>query len=57
MGVPPDYDDDAERVKTCSLLPSKPKKAEVVPQEDLKVLAKAMGVKRRKEIQSCCPNQ
>ena len=44
MGILEHYDDDAERVRTHSLLLPKPKKAGVVPPEDLEVLAKAMGV-------------
>ena len=44
MGVPEDYDDDAERVRTHPLLLPKPDKAGVVPPEDLKVLAKTIGV-------------
>ena len=44
MGIPEDYDDDAERVRTHPQLLPKPKEAEVVPSEDLEVLAKALGV-------------
>ena len=44
MGIPENYDDDAERVCTHPLLLPKPRKAEVVPPKDLKVLAKTMGV-------------
>ena len=44
MGVPEDYDNDADRVHTHPLLLSKPEKTGVVPPEDLKVLAKAIGV-------------
>ena len=47
--MPLDYNDDAERVRPHSLLAPKPKKAGVVPHEDLKVLAKAMGVTSQKD--------
>ena len=44
-----DYDNNAKRVNTYSLLLPKPKKAGVVPHEDLKMLAKAMRVTIQKE--------
>ena len=49
MGIPEDYDDDTERVRTHPpLLPKpKPKEAGVVPSADLRVLAKALGVKNK----------
>ena len=47
MGVPLDYDDDAERIRTHPALLPKLKKAGVVPSTDLKVLAKAMGLKNQ----------
>ena len=45
MGIPEDYDDEAERVRTHSLLLPKPKEAGVVPLADLQMLAKALAVK------------
>ena len=42
MGILEDYNDDAEKVRTHSLLLTKPKKAEVVPPEDLKVFANTL---------------
>ena len=47
MGVPENYDDDAECVWTHPLLLPTPQKAGVVPPKDLEVLAKAMGVPDR----------
>ena len=44
MGIPQNYDDDAERERTHPLLLPKPEKAGVVPSKDLEVLAKAMGL-------------
>ena len=44
MGIPENYDGDAERVRTHPQLLPKTKEAEVVPSEDLEVLAKALGV-------------
>ena len=44
MGIPEDYGDDAERVRTHPLLLPTPEKAGVMPQQDLTVLAKAMGI-------------
>ena len=44
MGIPEDYDDDAERVRTHPQLLPKSKEAGIVPSEDLQVLAKALGV-------------
>ena len=44
MGIPEDYDDDAERVRTHPLLLPKPKKAGVVPSKDLEVLGRVLGV-------------
>ena len=44
MGIPEDCDDDAERVRTHPQLLPKPKKAGAVPSEDLRILAKALGV-------------
>ena len=46
MGIPENYDDDAERVRTHPLLLPKPRKAGVVPPKDLEVLAKTMGVQK-----------
>ena len=45
MGIPEDYDDEAERVRTRPLLLPKPKEAGMVPSADLQVLAKTLGVK------------
>ena len=45
MGIPEDYDDEAEKVRTHPSLMPKPKEAGVVPLTDLQVLAKALGVK------------
>ena len=45
MGIPENYDDEAGRVRTHSLLLPKPGEAGVVPSADLQVLAKALGVK------------
>ena len=42
MGILEDYNDDAEKVRTHPLLLTKPKKAEVVPPEDLKVFANTL---------------
>ena len=44
MGISEDYDHDTEKVRTHPQLLPKPKEAGVVPSEDLKVLAKALGV-------------
>ena len=44
MGIPENYDDDVERNRTHPLLLPKPEKAGVVKNEDLEVLAKAMGL-------------
>ena len=43
MGIPENYDNDAERKRTHPLLLPKPEKAGVVPSKDLEVLAKATG--------------
>ena len=45
MGIPENYDDEAERVRTRPQLLPKPKEAGVVPSAGLQVLAKALGVK------------
>ena len=47
MGISVNYDDDEERVRTRPLLLPKPKKAGVVPSNDLQVLADAMGVQTK----------
>ena len=52
MGIPENYDDEAERVRTDPLLLSKPKEAGVVPSVDLQVLAKALGVKGKDHEES-----
>ena len=44
MSIPENYDNAVERCATQPLLLPKPDKAGVVPQEDLKVLTKAMGI-------------
>ena len=44
MGIPENYDDEAERVRTHPMLLPKPKKAGVVSSGDLQVLSKALGV-------------
>ena len=44
MGIPENYDDDAERERTHPLLLPKPEKAGVVPSKNLEVLAKAMDL-------------
>ena len=46
MGIPENYDNDAEWAGTHPMLLPKPDKAGVVPKKDLEVLAKAMGVDR-----------
>ena len=45
MGIPENYDDEAERVRTHPQLLPKPKEAGVVPAADLQVLSKTLGVK------------
>ena len=52
MGILEDYNDDAEKVRTHSLLLTKPKKAEVVPPEDLKVFANTLWVKSEDQEQT-----
>ena len=52
MGIPKDYDDDAERVRTHPLLLLKPKEVGVVPSADLQVLANALGVKGKTHEES-----
>ena len=47
MGIPEDYDDEAERVRTHPLLLPKPKKAGVVSSNDLQVFSKALGIERQ----------
>ena len=47
MGISENYDDEEERVRTHPLLLPKPKKAGVVPSNDLQVLADAMGVQTK----------
>ena len=49
MGIPENYDDDEEHIRTHLLLLPKTDKAGVVPKEDLKVLVKAMGIKGDKQ--------
>ena len=44
MGIPEDYDDEAERIRAHPQLLPKPKEAGVVPSTDLQVLSKALGV-------------
>ena len=44
MGIPEEYDDEAEKVRTHPMLLPKPKKAGVVSSSDLQVLSKALGV-------------
>ena len=44
MGIPENYDNNAEQERTHPLLLPKPEKAGVVPSKDLEVLAKAMGL-------------
>ena len=44
MGIPEDYDGEAERVRTHPELLPKPKEAGVVSSNDLQVLSKALGV-------------
>ena len=44
MGIPENYDDEAERVRTHPQLLPKPKEAGVVSSADLQVLSKALGV-------------
>ena len=45
MGIPENYDDEAERVRTHPQVLPKPKEAGVVSSADLQVLSKALGVK------------
>ena len=45
MAIPEGYDDDAKKVRHPLLLSTKPKEAVAIPPEDLKVLAKSLGVK------------
>ena len=47
MGIPEEYDDDAEKVRTHPQLKPKAEKAGVIPSEDLKVLTKALGVEEQ----------
>ena len=44
MGIPENYNDDAEQDRTHPLLLPKPEKAGVVPSKDIEVLSKAMGL-------------
>ena len=44
MGIPEDYDDEAERIRTHPQLLPKPKEAGVVSPNDLQVLLKVLGV-------------
>ena len=44
MGIPEDYDDEAERIKTHPPLLPKPKEDWVVSSADLQVLSKTLGV-------------
>ena len=44
MGIPEDYDDEAERMRTHPQLLPKPKEAGAVSSNDLQVLSKALGV-------------
>ena len=44
MGIPENYDDEAERVRTHPQLLPKPKRAGVVSSADLQVLSKTLGV-------------
>ena len=46
MGIQENYDDDAERVRTHPLLLPTPRKARVMSQKDLEVLAKTLGVQK-----------
>ena len=45
MGIPENYDDEAERVRTHSQLLPKPEEAGMMSSADLQVLSKALGVK------------
>ena len=51
MGAPENYDDDAKQDSTHPLLLPKPEKAGVVPDKDIEVLAKAMGIDRTSQDQ------
>ena len=45
MGIPENYDDEAEKVRTHPQLLPKPKEAGIVSSADLQVLSKALGAK------------
>ena len=51
MGVPENYDDNAEQDRTSPLLLPKPKKTGVVRDKDIGVLARAMGIDRTSQDQ------
>ena len=46
MGIPKNYDDNTGKDRTHQMLLPKPEKAEVVPDKDLEILAKTMGLDR-----------
>ena len=52
MGIPENYDDEAERVRTHPLLLPRPKETGVVPSADFQMLAKALGVKGKDNEES-----
>ena len=47
MGIPENYDDEAERIRTHPMLLPKSKEAGVVPARDLQVLSKALGIEKQ----------
>ena len=47
MGMPEDYDDDAKKVMTHSMLLPQSKETGLVPPKDLKVLANSLGAKNQ----------
>ena len=47
MGIPEEYDDEAEKIRTHPQLLPKPQTAGVIPATDLQVLSKALGVERQ----------
>ena len=55
MGIPENYDDNAERARTHSMLLSKPDQAGMVPKKEFDVLAKVMGVERSSKDPSSGP--
>ena len=47
MGIPENYDDEAERIRTHPMLLPKSKEAGVVSVRDLQVLSKALGIEKQ----------